>query len=349
MASTQSAPVPTGSPVADAPVPDEPAKRRSAFRVDRYATLLFFALFFVVVGISKGSAFLSWDNFSLVLADNANVAILAAAATITLVAGQFDLSVGAVAGLSSVLASHFVIEAGTPPLVTVLLILALGVAAGLLNAFLVAVANVNAFVATLGTGGLFSGVALWVSGGESIFGEMPKSFTDAGTTSLAGVPLPIVFVIAIGLGLWTLTRRTVVGRFWYAVGANPEASGLAGVRVRRVTTYAFIATSVLAALAGLLASARFGSADPAAGPDLLLPAFAGAFLGSAILSDGRFTVVGSLLAASLIVLATNGLDVMGVNFAVKPMFNGAVLVGAVALTEYLRRRSGRRSLIPKAT
>jgi ribose transport system permease protein len=322
-----------------------PPRRR--IRLDRYATLLFFLAFYAVIGITHGSEFLSWENFQLVLSNNANVAMLAAAVTFTLIAGQFDLSVGALAGMASVLSTYLVVKHQTPVVVVLLIIVAVGVAAGLINALLVTRAHVNAFVATLGTAGLFSGVALWISKGATVFGTMPKVMTDAGTTKVAGVPLPIIYLLVLGILLWALTRRTILGRFWYAAGANPEASSLAGVPVRRMTTYAFIATGLLAALAGLLASARFQSADPASGPDLLLPAFAGAFLGSAVLSDGRFTVVGSLLAASLIVLATNGLDVAGVNFAVKPIFNGAVLVGAVALTELLRRRSGRVSMVGK--
>jgi ribose transport system permease protein len=101
----------------------------------------------------------------------------------------------------------------------------------------------------------------------------------------------------------------------------------------------------------MVSVARFGSADPSAGPTLLLPAFAAAFLGSAILSDGRFTVVGSLLAACLIVFATNGLEVLGLSAALVPIFNGAVLVVAVAFTEALRRRarSAGTKLVPSAS
>jgi ribose transport system permease protein len=325
-----------------------PGARQRRFRVDRYATLLFFLCFFGVIGILKGSAFLSWSNLSLVLANNANVALLAAAATLTLIAGQFDLSVGAAAGMSSIIATHLAVVEHTSVVIMLLAVIVVGMLAGILNALLVTRAHVNAFVATLGTAGLFGGVALWISKGETVFGVMPQILTNAGTSKVASVPLPIIYTLIVGAALWLLTKRTVLGRFWYATGANPDSADLAGVPVRRVTTYAFIATTVLAVVAGLLASARFGSADPSSGPDLLLPAFAAAFLGSAILSDGRFTVVGSLLAASLIVYAANGLDVAGVNAAIQPMFNGAVLVGAVALTEFLRRRSGQGSLLARA-
>ncbi|MEA2170243.1 MAG: ribose transport system permease protein [Solirubrobacteraceae bacterium] len=343
-----SATVEKSPPQVEPPASGTSLKQRLAgFRLDRYGTLLFFLAFYVIIGAKEGSAYISWENISLVLSNNANVAVLAAAVTITLIAGQFDLSCGALAGMTAVLAAHWA-TTGMATGFMIILVLAVGAAAGFLNALLVTRAHVNAFIATLGTGGVFAGIALWVSKGQAIFGEMPKIFTDAGTTKLIGIPLPMVYLVLLLVALWALTKRTVIGRFWYAAGSNPSSAELAGVPVRRMTTYAFIATGMLAALAGILAVARFGAADPSSGPDLLLPAFAGAFLGSSILSDGRFTVVGSLLAACLIVFATNGLDVAAVNVAVKPMFNGAVLVGAVAITEVLRRRRKAGSLLPRA-
>jgi ribose transport system permease protein len=105
-----------------------------------------------------------------------------------------------------------------------------------------------------------------------------------------------------------------------------------------MVVWAFVGTGVIASIGGLLYMVIFASADPTTGPDLLLPAFAGAFLGSSILSDGRFTMTGSVLGTLLLAYATSGLEIAGVNFAAQPIFNALVLVGSVGLTEFLRRR-----------
>jgi ribose transport system permease protein len=147
--------------------------------------------------------------------------------------------------------------------------------------------------------------------------------------------------------LAVVTRRMVFGRFLYAVGANAPAAELAGVPVRRVTVVAFVITGVVASLGGIIATGTFGSANPNTGPDLLLPAFAAAFLGASLMGSENFSVTGSIIATFLLAMALNGLDIMGLSIGAKPIFNGAVLVGAVALTQALRIR--RRSNSPDRT
>jgi ribose transport system permease protein len=323
-------------------------RQRRRLQVDRYGTIAFFVVFIAVMGILEGSDFFSWKNLSLVLANNAPQIILAAAVSLTLIAGQFDLSVGYIAGMSAVLTAVLA-QKGVNAEVTLLLVIGAGLLAGTINALLVTRAKVNAFIATLGMGGVYSGVTLWISNGTTVFGSVPAILTGAGTNSLGPIPLPIVFVLVLTAVLAAVIHGTVAGRLLYATGANPEAARLAGVRVQKVTIMAFLATALLATLAGILLVSRLGSADPSTGTTLLLPAFAGAFLGASILSDGRFTAIGAIIAGALVAISTNGLEVAGVNFAAEPIFNGLVLVAAVALTEGLRRRQRRgRSRVARA-
>lgn len=324
----------------------EPARRAPrSFPIERYGVLAFFLTFFVVVGVMKGSAYISSENILLVLGQNSHLAFAAAAVTITLIAGQFDLSVGSMVGLAAILMAGLPSREEIPVVPAILLVVAAGGLAGLFNGVLVTCAKVNAFIATLGTGGAMGGIALLYSKSQTLFEGIPAGLVDAGSAEVAGVPLALLLAIALMGIAWALTRQTVTGRYWYAIGSRPEAARLAGVRVRKLTILAFVATGVIAAIGGIILTARFGSADPRVGPDLLLPAFAGAFLGSSILSDGRFMVVGSILATFLIAFATNGLEVLGLSAGVKPIFNGLVLVGAVAVTEELRRRRGTRSVL----
>ncbi|MBN9623799.1 MAG: ABC transporter permease [Actinobacteria bacterium] len=312
-------------------------RRLRAIEAERYGTLAFFLILFVVFTVLKGGTFASLDNVSLVVSQNSYLAFLACAVTLTLIAGQFDLSAGALLGLSTLLTVGLPTQQHFPVLVTVAAVAVAGLLAGLLNGILVVKARVTAFIATLGTGSFFSGLALLYSGGQPIYQEIPRSLTDA-AHDFVGIPLPGIYAAVLLAVLWVLTRRTVVGRYWYGLGANPEAMRLTGVPVARMTVLAFAGTGLVAALGGIVLGARFGTASPNTGPELLLPAFAAAYLGSSVLSDGRFTILGSLLATYLIAFAQYGLQVVGLGGYMQPMFNGFVLVAAVALTSEIRRR-----------
>ncbi|WP_214104358.1 ABC transporter permease [Acrocarpospora catenulata] len=320
-----------------------PARRAAGRGVDiqRFATLGFFLVFFLVVAAIKGSVFLSVDNVILTLGQNAHLAFVAAAATITLIAGQFDLSVGAVAGLAATLVAGFTSIQQLPVIPAILLTVVIGALAGLVNGLLVTKLNINAFIATLASASAIGGVALIYANNQIIYNGIPEALTTPGKFEILHVPLPVFYAGALLFLGWGLTRHTVLGRFWYAVGANPEAARLAGVNVGRMTMWALVTAGTVAAIGGVIMTARFGSADPTTGPGLLLPAYAAAFLGSSILSDGKFTVVGTIIATFLVAFAQNGIDVLGLSAGVKPIFNGFVLAAAVALSEGLRRR-GRR-------
>jgi ribose transport system permease protein len=317
-------------------------KRLSGSYFERYGTLAFFILYFIFIAVVDSTRFASWSNISLILGQNAYLAFLAASATLILLCGQFDLSIGATAGLAAIMTAYLTSDVGLSVPLTILVVLSVGFITALINAFLVIVAKINAFIATLGTGGAIGGVALWVSGGQILYGGIPPVLTNSANHRLLAIPLSFIYAIVLMVLVWALTTRTVVGRYWYAIGSNSEATRLAGVRVSVMTMWAFVGCGLLAAMCGILYTATFASADPNSGPNFLLPAFAAAFLGSAILSDGRFTMLGSVLGTFLIALATNGLEIAGVNFAAQPIFNGAVLVVAVGLTEVLRRRRRRQ-------
>jgi ribose transport system permease protein len=315
-----------------------PSTQRSRSRwIERYGTLGFFVLVILVIGAVEQGAYLSADNILLVLGQNSYLAFAACAVTITLIAGQFDLSVGAVLGMSAILVTGLTANQGVPVPLAVGLVLVVGALAGLLNGTLVMLLHVNAFIATLGTSSAFAGLTLLYSDGHPIYDGIPDALTDAGRGTWLGLPLPLLYALALLAVLWLVTVHMVVGRHWYAVGSNREAARLAGVRVTASTIAAFVVTGVVAASGGVVLAARFGSADPRTGTDLVLPAFAAAFLGSSILSDGRFRVVGAVLATFFIALAANGLEILGIGSFIKPIFNGVVLVGALAIPRLLRR------------
>jgi ribose transport system permease protein len=350
-AATNNAPVPavSGRSVGTLQSPRHSMIRGIAkrFRVHEWGTVLFFLAFFVLVGVDKGNGFISASNIFTTLADNGHLVFLAVAATITLITGQFDLSLGSTAGLAAVLTAGLTANQHLPIWLAIICVVLVGAIVGAVNGFLVTVVKVNVFIATLGMSGALSGIALIYANGQLIYNGIPASLTNFGRWSPFGnFPVIIVVPVAMALVMWFVSKQTVLGRQLFAVGSNAQSSRLAGVRVERTIVVSLIIAGVLSALGGVVLISRFGSIDPTTGTGFLLPAFAAAFLGSSILSDGRFTIVGAAVATYLVAYAGSGLVALGYAYS-GDIFNGVVLVGAVALNEFLRRhhRSSVRSVI----
>jgi ribose transport system permease protein len=331
---------PVDDPERRGAAPRASARARSLPKLDRYAAILFFFAFYLFVWVREGSGFVAWDNVTLVLSQTAYITFVAMGVTITLIAGQFDLSVGAILGISALFIAGMTANQGLPLVLAIPFTLVLAAAVGLVNGLLVVTARVSAFIATLATGGALGGIAILYSHSTVIYTGIPEALTKFGSNKLLGLTLLFWSALAMLVVTWLVTRQTVLGRNWYAVGANPEASRLAGLPVARLVVLSFVVGALVAGFGGLLLTAQLGSAQPQTGPGLLLPAFAAAFLGGSILSDGRFTVLGAFVATYLIAFAGSGLDALGLDAGYKPLFNAVVLIGAVALTAALRRRAG---------
>ena len=185
---------------------------------ERYGTLAFFGVFYAIVGVLKGGVYLSVDNLLLVLGQNAYVAFAAVAVTVTLIAGQFDLSVGALVGLSAVVVSVLTALHGMPVLPAVLITLALGVAAGLVNGILVTMFQINAFIATLATSSAMGGIALLATNNNVVYENLPQSLLDAGQTDIGRVPIPAIYIAVLLVVAWVLTipaSGLIAAFFWY--------------------------------------------------------------------------------------------------------------------------------------
>ncbi len=368
-------------------------------------TIAFLALF-AVYAVWLGDTFVNVDARLLDVHQNAPVLILGLAVMVTLIAGQFDLSVGGMCTLTTFLSVGLVVQDGWSFGLVLAACLLAGLIGGLINGLLVVKLEVNTFIATLGTGGVFLGLAnvlfggtqlaptgesaqlpAWFSGDGSLgsFGEKfpsvivwialaacayalfrwiqtrqpesrpvrTRSLVATGVVVVVaavlfaldlqawvnGVSLTVGVLALIGLVLWVLLRYTTYGRYLYATGANPEAARLAGVKTDRTTITAFVIGGLLAASAGVLLAANQGAASPGIGTGFLLPAFAAAFLGTVIMSTGRFHVWGTLIGGTFLVWVTQGLIVGGVPFTWTDVINGVVLVAAVAVSTIFRRRA----------
>ena len=172
---------------------------------------------------------------------------------------------------------------------------------------------------------------------------MPRSFTDLARGRLGGVPHPVILVAVVAVIVGVVLAALPVGRRMYATGGNERAARLTGIATNRYVIGAFVTSSLLAGLAGVVLGSRLGTASPSTGGSLLLPAFAGAFLGATTVRPGRFNVAGTILAVYTLAIAVAGLQQMGAPVWFEPVFNGAALVLAVAASQWALRQRQRRA------
>ncbi|HJS94108.1 MAG TPA: ABC transporter permease [Solirubrobacteraceae bacterium] len=308
----------------------------------RYALVVAFAAVVAGFSLADPGVFLTVRNAQTIGATQAVTAIMALAALLPLVAGQFDLSIGSQLAVTQAVCAVLIIQhhvpAGPAALVTVLV----GAVYGLINGLLVVRVRINAFIATLGSGTIGLGVMQWLTQGQEVFGPVPSSFLRLGRNDLAGVPLPFVYVLVIAVVLWVGLEYTRSGRTAFATGGNARAALLAGVNVERTTLGAFVGAGCLSGVAGVLSVMILGAAHPDVGTGFLLPAFAGAFLGATSIRPGRFNVWGTVIAIYFLAAGITGLQQQGAAFYVQQYFDGGALLFAVALSQAAATRRRRR-------
>ncbi|WP_051580051.1 ABC transporter permease [Pseudonocardia acaciae] len=307
--------------------------------VERGGLILLLAalvIFFASYGESR-VAFASEANIRTIIGGQVVVSLLALAALIPLVGGQFDLSVGASLGLSAIGTAAASARHGLPPAAAVMVGVAVGAAVGLVNAVAVAILELDSIIVTLATATVISGLVQWYTGGRSIAGVDP-AFTGFASAGLAGVPLTGVVLAVVTLAVWHVLDHTPYGRHLHAVGANRRAAHLVGIEVRRTSFVSFLGSGITAGIGGVIATANLGAGNPSTGPDMLFAALAAVFLGATCIRPGRFNVFGTLVGVFFVAVAVSGLSLIGVDTWVQPTFNGTALLVAVGLAAALARR-----------
>lgn len=317
------------------------ARRKQPLRhyLEAYAFLglLIAAAAFFSLWPETSETFTSPANLRTLVASNSVIAIVALAALVPLVAYEFDLSVGAIAGLSSVYVAS-VLASGTSVPLAIGLGIGLGLLVGGLNALLITRVGVNAVITTLGTSIILAGVVNQKTGGLSVTGNIPLSFSEFGSSNWLGIP-KIAFILAlVAIAVYYLLGHTPYGRYLYAFGANREAARLVGIRTKLTLGMTFVISGALCGAAGVLQVARAGSADPKVGETFTLPALAAAFLSAAAIKPGRYNVAGTLVAIFFLAVLNNGLNLAGSPEYVSNYVNGAALIVGVGLAVRLGRR-----------
>ncbi|WP_326953439.1 ABC transporter permease [Amycolatopsis sp. NBC_01286] len=285
----------------------------------------------VVFTATQNSRFLSGQSIRDILLGTAILAVLAVGQAVVIITRNIDLSVGSVLGLSAFAVGSLMRDnPGLPVLVAVLAGIVVGAVCGLLNGVLVRFGQVPALVVTLGTLYAFRGVSFFWAGGQQINADkLPQSFLDFGTASILGIPWLVLIAVVVLVLAGIVLRSYRAGRELYAMGSSPQAAKLAGIKVGRNTSAAFLVSGALAGLAGVLFAARFGTVDAAAGTGYELNVVAAAVVGGVAVFGGSGSVWGAGLGALLLTVIGSALAVLDINQFWQQAIVGALILLAI--------------------
>jgi len=328
----------TASPVRQAPARRGPgAFVGHLLRQYSLVALLLASLVFYGTWSETAEVFNQAANFQNIAGSQSVLAVLTLGLLIPMISGNLDLSIGSIAGLSSIAAAGAYADAGVPLFVGVLFGILMGAVVGLVNGLVVTRFGIDSFIVTLGTASLILGGVNWYSKGNSIIQGIPQEIITFGGGLTLGIPNLVYVLAATAFAVWYLLEQTPYGRNLHAIGSNKAASRLVGIRVERDTCVAFVLSGAIAGLAGVLLLARSGAGNPQVGSAFTLTAIAAAFLGAASFKLGKLNVLGSLVAIFFLAVNITGLQFAGVANWISDVFTGLSLVLAVAFAGILSR------------
>ncbi len=299
---------------------------------------LAFAALVAGFGIDSPSKFLTLANFSNIFGSQAVLFVLTMALLVPLTNGDLDLSVGALSGLVSMVIAVLNVNSHVPIVWCILIGLAVGTFCGVVNGAIIVRFDVNPFIITLATGTVFGGIQEWLSKEQTIVGVSTKLSEWTFTKELARIPLEFYYGIVIMLIAWYVLTFTAFGQRALFVGQSREVARLSGFRVNRMRFQGFVIAGFVAAISGVLFVGTNGSASPGTGANLLLPAYAAAFLGLTTIQPGRFNAIGAGISVYFLATGVAGLELLGAQDYVQSLFYGVVLVIAVVLSRLVAHR-----------
>lgn len=303
--------------------------------------LVFGGLIVIFVFFSFASSdFLTFSNLTSMLFSTVVIGTLAIGTTFVIITAGIDLSLGTGMSLCAVMAGVFIVNWHIPLVVGVPMAILFGGLIGLINGFNVAILKIPPFIATLAMMLVAQGLALVISRSAPIYFDAVPAFSAISTGNLIpGVKFPnaVIILAVLAIVAAVILNKTVLGRYTYSIGSNVEATALSGINVRKWLIIIYTFAGLFIGLAGVLISARLGSAQPALGQGYELQAIAAVVIGGTSLFGGKGSILGTVIGALIISLLNNGLQIMSVPQEWQNVILGAVILAAV-YTDNLRRR-----------
>jgi len=303
--------------------------------LSRYGSVVMLAVLIVLMSFTS-KEFLTVHNLTNVVRQVSIFAIIGTGMTFVIITAGIDLSVGSLLALTSCVAMTVIDETGIDYL-GVLVGLVIGALAGAANGVVIARFKVPPFIATLAGLTVYRGSSLVVTNGLPII-KLEGSFRFIGSGMIGGIPVPVIIMIIVVVVMQIVLSRTAFGAYVYAVGGNEEAARLSGIKVGWIKFWSYVLCGFLAGLSGMILMARLSSAQPAVGEGFELDAIAAVVLGGTSLMGGRGAVWSTLIGALVIGILNNGMNLMGVHTHYQLVAKGFLIVLAVLLDDYLKKR-----------
>jgi ribose transport system permease protein len=297
----------------------------------------------VIIFSSLNGGYLSTGNLAGIGDAVTVFGLLAVVQTVVIICGAMDISVGSQAGVASVISAMVFTSMGSNPWLGILAAIGFGVVLGIVNGLIIVYGRVNPVIATLATLAAYKGLAQLISGGKAQGFVLDNDlFIFLARGKIVGLPVPVIILAVVSIGVHVLLKYTDIGRNIYAIGGNDTAARLSGININKYLIAVYVLAGIVAAIAGIILTARTGSGQPVSGSEgLELQSITAAALGGSALKGGKGTVAGTLLAVLLLGALNNGLNVVGVNTFWQNVAQGALLVAAVVIQQ---RRSGERAV-----
>lgn len=302
--------------------------------VEKCSRILILLLFIVVLTIIRPKSFPTVNNISNVLWSISVVGILVSGSIFVMLLGGIDLSVGSLMGLSAVITVITIRNndySNTGVILGITLALLVGLAAGALHGFLVMTFHVPAFLVTFATQSIFLGISMVLTNNKILSCLEPKLFTNIGLGRIGPFTFPIYFMIIIVLISYYVLNKTVLGRYVYAVGGNPEASRISGISVKIITLVSYMVSGLTASVGGIVLASMTQQGMASTGSGYDTEVITAAVIGGVSLLGGAGTIQGAVVGAMLIGLLNNGMNLMNVPSTNQGLVKGLVIIFAVAL------------------
>lgn len=291
--------------------------------------LILFVVLVVIFSVSS-STFRTMNNIMNVLRQASFIAIIAMGEFFVILIGNMDMSLSSIIGMVSIFFAGFAVTMGLPLWVAVILVMVMAAIVGVINGVLVVYGKVNSFIATLITMNIIKGLYYIYSGGLPISG-LPESFNYFGAGYVGVVPFPVILMVVVALLLYVITQHTSLGRSFYAVGGNMEASKLSGINVKFVIILAFVLCSVLTAIGALGITAKTLSGNVTLGENLLFDVMTIVVLGGTSLTGGRGRIYGVVIGALFLQVISNMMVLMSISTFWQWVVKGIILLSVVLI------------------
>ena len=304
---------------------------------NKYGTFGILILMIIIFGVSSPEYFLTGNNITQIFTQSSVNVLIGMGVFFAILIAGIDLSVGSILAFSGMVTAKLMIMGVDPVLAAVIGGVFVGGSMGAINGALVNYTGLHPFIITLGTNTIFRGATLIISDANSVYG-FPYEYVQIFAGTLFGIPTPVIIALIVAVILWFITTKTRLGRNIYALGGNATSAHFSGIDVKKHTMIVFVISGICAGIAGVVTTARLGSAEPLAGTGFETYAIAAAIIGGTSFFGGKGRIVSVVIGGLIIGTINNGLNILQVQTYYQLVVMGGLIITAVAIDQFIARK-----------